>query len=122
MHKYDYVKHIIVRVRPCDINRSVSLLISRPNDCSLSSSHTFASLSTVIVLYLVDENKLWKIFLIVFSRMYLYVYYLDDIIGEIVIGSLCGYMGYSLFNILFQNTKFKKIIESIFIKFTCFKY
>lgn len=107
------LKHIIARVRPCDINTSISLLITRPTDFSFPSGHTSASFTTVMVLYLVHEKKLWKTSLIVacliaFSRMYLYVHYPSDIIGGIIIGSLCGYTGYNISNIVFKNSKFKK--------------
>lgn len=93
------LKHTFARTRPCDINRSVSLLISRPDDFSFPSGHTSASFAAVTVLYMSNKKKLFKISFIIacfiaFSRMYLYVHYPSDIIGGIIVGVISGYLGH----------------------------
>lgn len=93
------LKPLIGRIRPCDINPQVSLLIARPDDFSFPSGHTAASFATVAALFLWGENHLWKpvlIFacLIAFSRMYLYVHYPTDILGGVLVGIAAGYIGY----------------------------
>lgn len=95
------LKNLFCRIRPCDVNTAVQLLIPRPNDFSFPSGHTAASFASVSALYLAGEKRLWKsalilAVLIAFSRMYLYVHYPTDILGGIVIGITAGYIGYWL--------------------------
>lgn len=93
------LKNLFCRIRPCNINTSVQLLITRPSDFSFPSGHTSASFAAVASLFFAKERKLFKpafvlATLIAFSRMYLYVHYPTDILAGIVVGVLAGYMGY----------------------------
>lgn len=99
------LKHLFARVRPCDINTAVSLLVPRPLDYSFPSGHTAASFASVTALFLAGEKKLWKpalilAMLIAFSRMYLYVHYPTDILGGIAVGVLSGYVGSKLTDLI----------------------
>ena len=75
--------------------------VERPDGSSRNSfpsGHTAASFTAVTALYCAGEKKLWKIslvlaVLIAFSRLYLYVHYPTDILGGILVGLLCGYIG-----------------------------
>ncbi len=92
------LKKVFARVRPCDVNTAVQLLIPRPNDYSFPSGHTAASFAAVSALFFAGERKLWKpalvlAVLIAFSRLYLYVHYPTDILGGIFVGTACGYAG-----------------------------
>ena len=104
------LKHIFARVRPCNVNTAIQLLIPRPSDYSLPSGHTAASFAAVAALYFAGEKKMWKIALILasliaFSRLYLYVHYPTDILGGIIVGIVCGYLGMCCTKILLQKTK-----------------
>lgn len=93
------LKNLFCRIRPCDVNTSVRLLIAKPNDFSFPSGHTASSFAAVAALYLTGEKKLWKPALVLavlmgFSRMYLYVHYPTDIAGGIIVGITAGYIGY----------------------------
>lgn len=97
------LKHLFRRIRPCDINTSVQLLITRPNDFSFPSGHTAAAFAAVTALDAADEKKLWKPSLVLaifmaFSRLYLYVHYPTDILGGIITGVVSGYIGYWVVN------------------------
>ena len=91
------LKYLVGRIRPCDVNQAVELLIARPHDFSFPSGHTAASFALVTALYLAGEKKLWipalvLAVLIAFSRMYLYVHYPTDILGGILCGVASGFI------------------------------
>lgn len=93
------LKPLVGRIRPCDINTQVSLLIARPDDFSFPSGHTAASFAVVAALFLSEERRVWKpalalACLIAFSRLYLYVHYPTDILAGIFVGIAAGYVGY----------------------------
>ena len=54
------LKPFIGRIRPCDINTSIQLLVARPDDFSFPSGHTAASFAAVAALYFAGEKMLWK--------------------------------------------------------------
>lgn len=92
------LKNVFCRIRPCDVNTAVQLLIPRPSDYSFPSGHTAAAFAAVSAMYFAGERKIWKpalvlAVLIAFSRMYLYVHYPTDILGGIAVGMLTGYLG-----------------------------
>lgn len=93
------LKNLFGRIRPCDVNTSVQLLIMRPDDFSFPSGHTAASFAAVTALMMAGEQKLWKpalalAVLIAFSRLYLYVHYPTDILGGMIVGGAAGIIGY----------------------------
>ena len=96
-----FIKNLVARTRPFDVNTTVQLLVAKPRDYSFPSGHTAASFASVTALYLAGEKKMWKAalvlaVLIALSRLYLYVHYPTDIIGGVIFGSLSGYLGYKI--------------------------
>jgi undecaprenyl-diphosphatase len=92
------LKPLIGRIRPCDVNTAVQLLIARPTDYSFPSGHTTASFAATSALYF-SRQKFWKpalvlAVLIAFSRLYLYVHYPTDILAGAMIGIIIGYIGF----------------------------
>ena len=91
------LKPMVCRIRPCDVNQTVQLIIAHPADYSFPSGHTAASFAAVAALYFAGARKWWKItlplaILMAFSRMYLYVHYPTDVLGGLIIGLLCGWI------------------------------
>ena len=92
------LKNLFRRIRPCDVNTSIQLLVARPDDFSFPSGHTAASFAAVAALYFAGERKLCIPALVLavfiaFSRLYLYVHYPTDILGGIAVGIFAGYVG-----------------------------
>ncbi|MDD3227984.1 MAG: phosphatase PAP2 family protein [Oscillospiraceae bacterium] len=94
------LKPFVARIRPCDVNTAVELLITRPTDFSFPSGHTAASFAAVSALYFC-RRKLWipaliLASLIAFSRLYLYVHYPSDVLAGILLGAVFGFLGCKL--------------------------
>ena len=91
------LKPLVARIRPCDVNTAVQLLIARPGDFSFPSGHTGASFTAASALYF-SRNRLWVpslmlAVLIAFSRLYLYVHYPTDILAGALLGVMTGWVG-----------------------------
>ena len=91
------LKPLVARIRPCDVNPAVQLLIARPDDFSFPSGHTGASFAAVSALY-ASRSRLWVpslilAILISFSRLYLYVHYPTDVLVGLLLGIMTGWIG-----------------------------
>ena len=95
------LKHIFARVRPCNVNPAVNLLLARPHSYSLPSGHACLAFCTIATLYLAHLRALlWPALavglLVCFSRMYLYVHFPTDILAGAALGCLCAYISWRL--------------------------
>lgn len=98
------LKPFVARIRPCDVNTAVQLLIERPLDYSFPSGHTASSFAAASALYF-GSKKIWipaaiLAGLIAFSRLYLYVHYPTDVLAGALIGIMIGWIGSVLANII----------------------
>ena len=88
------LKHLFHRVRPCDVNTAVSLLVSRPTDYSFPSGHTLSSAIGATILTKTDRRFGYAAIplaaLIAFSRLYLYVHWPSDVLAGALLGILIG--------------------------------
>lgn len=101
------LKPLVARIRPCDVNTAVQLLIARPDDFSFPSGHTGTSFAAVAALY-ASRSRLWipsliLAVLIAFSRLYLYVHYPSDVLAGVVIGIMAGWIGSKLVDIVWRK-------------------
>ena len=60
-----FLKNIVARTRPYDVNTTVELLVEKLRDYSFPSGHTAASFASVTALYLAGERRLWIIALVI---------------------------------------------------------
>lgn len=89
------LKPLAARIRPCDVNTAIQLLIPRPHDYSFPSGHTAAAFGAVSALFF-RRNKLWIPAAVLavpmaFSRLYLYVHYPSDVLAGAILGILLGW-------------------------------
>ena len=92
------LKPLIARVRPYELKEGIALIISPPSDYSFPSGHTSASFAASVALILNEKRlgiaAMLLASLIAFSRLYLYVHFPSDILGGIIIGTLCGVLAF----------------------------
>lgn len=103
------IKNIIQRPRVFTTFPDIEIIIRAPLSYSFPSGHTASSFAAAVVLghYIKDWKYLIYFFaaLIAFSRLYLLVHYPSDIIGGILLGTVC-----SLITIkIIDNIKNKKL-------------
>lgn len=89
------LKPLVARVRPCDLNTAVALLVPRPGDGSFPSGHTASSFAATAAL-LAAGDGLWKpafalAVVMSFSRLYLYVHWPSDVLAGAVLGTVLGF-------------------------------
>jgi len=95
------LKPLIARVRPFDLVEGVELLITAPADFSFPSGHTLSSTVAAAVLTMTDKRfgyfAIPLAVLIAFSRLYLYVHFLTDVLGGALIGAVISTVIYFVF-------------------------
>lgn len=86
------IKNIVARPRPCDIDSTVTLLLSRPHGYSFPSGHSINSMAAAMALFLNNKKigipALIVATLIGFSRLYLFVHFPTDVLCGFVIAIL----------------------------------
>ena len=96
------LKPFFARVRPCNVNLAMGMLINRPDSYSFPSGHTTLTFCAVMTLYFARYKKLFFVatavgVLVCFSRMYLYVHFPTDILAGVIIGTLSAYVAWKIF-------------------------
>ena len=89
------IKHIIARHRPSSKLDDDELIIKRPKDYSFPSGHTASSFTAFTVTLLSCSPAIFIPVLVValiigFSRMYLRVHYLSDVVCGLLLGVING--------------------------------
>lgn len=90
------IKHLVCRMRPCHKLEDEDLIVKRPSFYSFPSGHTASSFAVATLAIIRCSVPVWcgilTIALIVaFSRIYLRVHYLSDVVCGVLLGILCGF-------------------------------
>lgn len=97
------LKPLINRARPCMIETIQSPLVEACYTTpSFPSGHTACAFAMAVAIFCI--NKTWGTIALLaaalmgFTRLYLFVHFPTDILGSIIVGSLCGYLAFRLYN------------------------
>lgn len=103
------LKPFVARIRPCDVDLAVKLLIPHPGGYSFPSGHTGASFAAASALIFGKSRlgipALVLAGLIGFSRLYLYVHYPTDVLAGALIGLMLGGLGNMLVESIGEKIK-----------------
>ena len=91
-----FIKHLVERIRPCNVLPDVRLLVGATQSFSFPSSHAVNNFAAAMYFYKIFPKYKWSFFivafLLAFSRPYVGVHYPSDIIAGAIIGMLIGYL------------------------------
>lgn len=106
------LKNIICRERPCVVDSSVALAITKPDSYSFPSGHTGSSFAAAGGIFAFNKKigipALVIAFMVGLSRMYLFVHFPTDVIAGALLGILCAFGVY----LVFTRTNFDRKLQS----------
>ena len=97
------LKPLVDRVRPCFVEAIQSPLLEMAyTDPSFPSGHAASSFAVATAIFCC--NKKWGVLALLaaalmgFTRLYLFVHYPTDVLAGAVIGALCGYLAWRMYD------------------------
>ena len=94
---------MVDRLRPCQIDETVSLIVKIPFNNSFPSGHTLNGITAAVTLMFIDKRMgipaIVLAVLIAFSRMYNFMHFPTDVLA----GAVLGLVSAVLVNFLFKR-------------------
>lgn len=102
------IKPYVGRIRPYDL-LNLPIAVERLSDFSFPSGHTTAAFAFAVAVYMFNRRMgrlaLICAALMALTRIYLCVHYPTDVLGGIILGSLCGILGQRIILKIYENKK-----------------
>ena len=102
------LKNLVGRTRPYDLVGYYELLVDPLHDYSFPSGHTMAAFEFFVVVCMMPVKRRYKVIagicavVMAFSRLYLYVHFPSDVLAGALLGSLFGFLGVKLTQMVSQ--------------------
>lgn len=92
-----FLKHLIARPRPCQLDQTFALLVNRPVSSSFPSTHSAWAFGGATAIFLNHRRAglavLFVAALIAFSRLYLFLHFPTDVLAGMALGVCMGFLG-----------------------------
>ena len=89
------LKHLVTRLRPCQIDQAFAMLVERPTSSSFPSTHSAFAFGAATAIFMNYRKAGVAAFivaaLVAFSRLYLFVHFPTDVLCGIVLGIAVGF-------------------------------
>lgn len=105
------IKNLVGRTRPYDLVEHYNLLVKPLSDYSFPSGHTMAAFEFFAVVCMMPVKRRYKVIagvctvLMAFSRLYLYVHFPSDVLAGALLGSLFGFLGVRIVQIVCKRNE-----------------
>ena len=100
-------KNLVARIRPCNIDLTVNMIIERPKTYSFPSGHSSSAFAATAVIFYFYKKAgfvaLTMASLMAFSRMYLFVHFPTDVICGILWGIASAIIVISIYKKLCED-------------------
>ena len=107
------LKHLFFRPRPCEVDQTFALLITRPTSSSFPSTHTAFSFGAATAIFMNYKRAGIAAFvlalLIAFSRLYLFVHFPTDVLCGAILGVVIGIAAVRLCDMAEKRYKKKSV-------------
>ena len=107
------LKNIVDRQRPFEVISDLNMLVAEPAGASFPSGHTAGAFAACWLLYKYLPKKYGLTLLVLgtlmgFSRMYVGVHYLSDVLAGAAVGCLCGFLADRLAALFCKENKLQR--------------
>ncbi len=104
------LKHVVTRVRPCEVDQTFRLLVERPTSSSFPSTHSAFAFAAATAIFMNHKKSGIAVFvaalLVSFSRLYLFLHYPTDVLAGAALGVIMGIAGVKIYD--FARKKLQK--------------
>ena len=101
------LKNAFDRLRPCQIDETINLIVKIPHDSSFPSGHTMNGITAALTLIFIDKRMGIPAMIlavgIAFSRMYNFMHFPTDVLAGAVIGIVSAVLMNYIFTKLSRN-------------------
>ena len=103
------LKHLVSRLRPCQIDQAFALLVARPGSSSFPSTHTAWAFGAATAIFMrhraVGVAAFVVAALIAFSRLYLFLHFPTDVLFGTAMGIALGVLANRITEFAFNRIR-----------------